>query len=117
MLLGTFADGNLLDCEITLYHKTSGHLKYQGGFKDSIRQGPGTEFWETGEPKFENGLWENDILNGSAVKMYSNSGVLMYEGSFKDGEREGPGKEFYETGELKIEAENFVQGQANSKKC
>ena len=57
--------------------------QYTGEYIDGKRHGQGTYIYAGGAKNV--GTWENDKLNGYAIK-YSANGSIKQEGSFKDGE-------------------------------
>eukprot|EP01115_Flamella_aegyptia_P015821 TRINITY_DN9_c0_g1_i2.p1 TRINITY_DN9_c0_g1~~TRINITY_DN9_c0_g1_i2.p1 ORF type:complete len:366 (+),score=118.61 TRINITY_DN9_c0_g1_i2:333-1430(+) len=64
-----------------------GFDRYEGEFKDGIKEGKGSYYWVNGDKYY--GEWKNDFICGKGEE-WSASGS-KYEGQYKDGKKHGEG--------------------------
>ena len=68
--------------------------RYEGGFKNGLKEGKGVEYYSNGE-RFE-GYFRNGLREGKGKYIWKNGD--KYEGDFKKGKREGNGIMYYKNG-------------------
>ena len=78
-------------------------LKFEGEFKNGLRNGKGKEYGLLNNIIFE-GEYLNGERNGKGKEFFFN-GSIKYEGEFSDGKRHGKGKEYDIKGALIFEGE------------
>ena len=62
-----------------------GTLLYDGEWKNSKRNGDGTEYFENSKQVKYEGGWKNNQYNGKGT-LYDASGNVVYDGKWKNGE-------------------------------
>ena len=82
-------------CKIRILKYSNGD-KYEGEFKNGIREGYGIYYYSNGD-KFE-GEFKNEIREGFGVFYFSDG--ILYEGEFKNGIIEGYGIYYYSNGDI-----------------
>jgi len=90
-------------------------VKFEGEYKNGIRNGKGKEYYVNGKIKFEGDYLNGNKWNGygynkygnlefiikdgkGSIKEYDYDGQLKFEGEYKNGIRNGIGKEYYKNG-------------------
>lgn len=105
---GPFSVDNKREGNGTMWYKEDKkRARYEGGFKNDMREGKGT-FVFFGGWKYE-GEWKNDLREDKGIE-FDRRGNRRYEGEWKEDLRAGKGIDFHEDGG-RYEGE-FMQGFA-----
>ena len=79
--VGTFKSGGTRGKAKMYAYQT---LVYDGGLKDGIQDGKGTQYYMNGEVEYK-GNWKNGVYDGKGT-LYDENGDKVYSGKWKDGD-------------------------------
>ena len=96
---GTYKRGKLYGEHIQIFNKDE-LLKYSGGIKNDLKEGPGSIYHKNGILEMTC-MWNNDKPNDSFVRVFSSEGFPIYEGTITKGFRKGFGRMWDMRGKLK----------------
>lgn len=81
VIVGTFKSGGTTGKAKMYAYQT---LVYDGGLKDGIQDGKGTQYYMNGEVEYK-GNWKNGVYDGKGT-LYDENGDKVYSGKWKDGD-------------------------------
>ncbi len=99
--------------ELRLYElgqrvKVKTQKKFEGVYKNGVKNGKVTVWYENGQKSSE-GSFSNGLKNGTVTE-WDKNGQIRYEGNFKNGKRDGKFTRWHANGKKRFE-ENYRNGE------